>query len=204
ISEVPNYMLPEQASRFIYDIDQALMRSTDCPTPGWTRSGPRPVGRPRSSTRAPSRSSWEARRSARWTTWSPPSRPGSSRPPRTPSRPAARPPRWSPSSPRPAVWWPSRKVATTGAALESGVVGPDEMVPCPASISVSGRTIPNDDDFALGTVPLETAFARSCNTSQAAISDRLEPEAMKETAAKLGLGVDFVTPGLTTYTGAVP
>ena len=96
------------------------------------------------------------------------------------------------------------KVVTTGAALESGVVGPDEMVPCPASISVSGRTIPNDDDFALGTVPLETAFARSCNTSQAAISDRLEPEAMKETAAKLGLGVDFVTPGLTTYTGAVP
>lgn len=96
------------------------------------------------------------------------------------------------------------KTVTTAAALESGVVGPDEIVPCPASITVSGRMIPNDDDFELGPVPLETAFARSCNTSQAVISDRLEPNAMKDTAAKLGLGVDFTTPGLTTITGSVP
>lgn len=96
------------------------------------------------------------------------------------------------------------KTVTTAAALESGVVGPDEIVPCPASITVSGRMIPNDDDFELGPVPLETAFARSCNTSQAVISDRLAPNAMKDTAAKLGLGVDFTTPGLTTITGSVP
>lgn len=96
------------------------------------------------------------------------------------------------------------KVVTTAAALESGVVGPDEIVPCPAQITVSGRTIPNDDDFALGEVPLETAFARSCNTSQAVISDRLEPESMKNTAAQLGLGVGYFVPGLSTYTGSVP
>ncbi|MDX2356419.1 penicillin-binding transpeptidase domain-containing protein [Dietzia sp. PP-33] len=96
------------------------------------------------------------------------------------------------------------KVVTTAAALDTGVVGPEEIVPCPASITVSGRTIPNDDDFALGPVPLETAFARSCNTSQAVISDRLAPEAMRDTAARLGLGVDFSTPGLTTITGQVP
>ena len=96
------------------------------------------------------------------------------------------------------------KVVTTAAALESGVVGPDEIVPCPAQITVSGRTIPNDDDFALGEVPLETAFARSCNTSQAVISDWLEPESMKNTAAQLGLGVGYVVPGLSTYTGSVP
>src|SRR5699024_10973060 len=90
------------------------------------------------------------------------------------------------------------KVVTTAAALESGVVGPDEIVPCPAQITVSGRTIPNDDDFALGEVPLETAFARSCNTSQAVISDWLEPESMKNTAAQLGLGVGYVVPGLST------
>lgn len=96
------------------------------------------------------------------------------------------------------------KVVTTAAALEAGVVGPDEIVPCPASITVSGRTIPNDGDFDLGPVPLETAFARSCNTSQALISDRLAPEAMRDTAAKLGLGVGFFTPGLDTYTGSVP
>ena len=98
------------------------------------------------------------------------------------------------------------KVVTTGAALESGVVGPEEIVPCPAQITVSGRTIPNDDDFALGEVPLETAFARSCNTSQAVISDRLEPEAMKNTAAQLGLGVGFSGPGMSPswFTGSVP
>ena len=96
------------------------------------------------------------------------------------------------------------KIVTTGAALEAGVVGPDEVVPCPASITVSGRTIPNDSDFELGPVPMETAFARSCNTSQAVISDRLAPEAMRDTAAKLGLGVGFFTPGLTTFTGSVP
>ena len=98
------------------------------------------------------------------------------------------------------------KVVTTAAALQSGVVGPDEVVPCPAQITVSGRTIPNDDDFALGDVPLETAFARSCNTSQAVISDRLEPSAMADTAAQLGLGVGFFAPGLApdTFTGSVP
>ncbi|WP_236885309.1 penicillin-binding transpeptidase domain-containing protein [Dietzia massiliensis] len=98
------------------------------------------------------------------------------------------------------------KVVTTAAALQSGVVGPDEIVPCPASITVSGRTIPNDDDFNLGPVPLETAFARSCNTSQAVISDRLEPTAMKDTAAQLGLGVGFSGPGMSPswFTGSVP
>ena len=96
------------------------------------------------------------------------------------------------------------KVVTTAAALSAGVVGPEEIVPCPASITVSGRTIPNDDDFELGPVPLETAFARSCNTSQAVISDRLAPTAMKDTAAKLGLGVGFFAPGLDAYTGSVP
>ena len=98
------------------------------------------------------------------------------------------------------------KVVTTAAALQAGVVGPEEIVPCPGQITVSGRTIPNDDDFALGDVPLETAFARSCNTSQAVISDRLEPSAMKDTAAQLGLGVGFFAPGLSpnVFTGSVP
>ena len=98
------------------------------------------------------------------------------------------------------------KVVTTAAALQSGAVGPDEIVPCPASITVSGRTIPNDSDFALGEVPMETAFARSCNTSQAVISDRLEPTAMKDTVAQLGLGVGFSGPGMSPswFTGSVP
>ena len=96
------------------------------------------------------------------------------------------------------------KTVTTAAALDAGTVGADDQVNCPGVVTVSGRTIPNEDEFALGTVPMSTAFARSCNTTQALISDALPPAAMKDTAASLGLGVDYTTPGLTTITGKVP
>lgn len=96
------------------------------------------------------------------------------------------------------------KTVTTAAALGAGTIGASDTVSCPSSVTVSGRTIPNDSDFALGTVPLRTAFADSCNTSQAIISENLPDDAMKNTAASLGLGVDFDVPGLDVDTGDVP
>jgi hypothetical protein len=96
------------------------------------------------------------------------------------------------------------KTVTTAAALSRGTVGPDDEVECPAQVEVDGRVIPNDDDFDLGTVPMHTAFAESCNTTQALISRGLEPSDMKDTAAQLGLGVDFDAPGMTSMTGSVP
>jgi hypothetical protein len=78
------------------------------------------------------------------------------------------------------------KTVTTSAALQSGAVTPDTVLPCPATENIEGRQIPNDDNFALGDVPLHTAFAKSCNTTMGR------------------LGVDYVTPGLTTVTGSVP
>lgn len=96
------------------------------------------------------------------------------------------------------------KTVTTAAALSRGTVGPDDEVECPAQVEVDGRVIPNDDDFDLGTVPMHTAFAESCNTTQALISRGLEPADMKDTAAELGLGVDFDAPGMTSVTGSVP
>lgn len=96
------------------------------------------------------------------------------------------------------------KIVTTAAALGAGDVSPDDLVQCPGSVTVDGRTIPNDDGFDLGEVPLHTAFARSCNTTQALLSSGLEPNALADTAHALGLGVDFDTPGLTTATGSVP
>lgn len=96
------------------------------------------------------------------------------------------------------------KTVTTAAALSKGTVGPDDIVDCPASVDVDGRTIPNDHDFSLGQVPLHTAFAQSCNTTQALISRDLGPEDLRDTAAQLGLGVDFTAPGMTTVTGSVP
>ncbi|MGJ0182465.1 penicillin-binding transpeptidase domain-containing protein [Corynebacterium glyciniphilum] len=96
------------------------------------------------------------------------------------------------------------KTVTTAAALSRGTVSPDEEVQCPAEIDVDGRIIPNDNDFDLGTVPMHTAFAESCNTTQALISRGLEPSDLKDTATQLGLGVDFDAPGMTSMTGSVP
>ncbi|MGW6374737.1 penicillin-binding transpeptidase domain-containing protein [Rhodococcus sp. NPDC055112] len=96
------------------------------------------------------------------------------------------------------------KTVTTSAALQSGSVTPDTVLPCPGSANIEGRTIPNDDNFDLGSVPLHTAFARSCNTTMGALAVALPPSALPDAALQFGLGVDYVTPGLTTVTGSVP
>lgn len=96
------------------------------------------------------------------------------------------------------------KTVTTAAALEAGIATPDTVLPCPGVADIEGRRIPNDDEFDLGQAPLHTAFARSCNTTMAGLAVRLPQPALTETAERLGLGVDYVTPGLTTVTGSVP
>lgn len=96
------------------------------------------------------------------------------------------------------------KTVTTAAALDAGLATVDTPVACPSRATIEGRSIPNDNEFDLGTVPLHTAFARSCNTTQGALAVQLSPEAMRDTAARLGFGVDFRAPALTTVTGQVP
>jgi cell division protein FtsI/penicillin-binding protein 2 len=96
------------------------------------------------------------------------------------------------------------KTVTVSAALQAGTVTPDTVLPCPGVADIEGRKIPNDDNFDLGQVPLHTAFARSCNTTMAGLAVKLPADALTKAAAQLGLGVDYVTPGLTTVTGKVP
>ncbi|HEY4419254.1 MAG TPA: penicillin-binding transpeptidase domain-containing protein [Pseudonocardia sp.] len=96
------------------------------------------------------------------------------------------------------------KVVTATAALDAGAVTPDTVLPCPGTENIQGRQIPNDDGFDLGSVPLHTAFAHSCNTTFARIGVGLEPTALRRTAARLGLGTDWDVPGITTVTGTVP
>jgi cell division protein FtsI/penicillin-binding protein 2 len=96
------------------------------------------------------------------------------------------------------------KTITTAAALEANLATPDSPVACPGQLTIENRTIPNDDNFDLGTVPLTSAFSHSCNTSMAALADRLPSDALTNTARDFGIGVDFVIPGLTTVTGRVP
>jgi hypothetical protein len=96
------------------------------------------------------------------------------------------------------------KTITTAAALQAGLVTPDTPVACPGTVTVENRTIPNEDEFELGTVPLSTAFSRSCNTTMAALADELSAAALPNMARLFGIGVDYVIPGLTTITGKVP
>ena len=96
------------------------------------------------------------------------------------------------------------KTITTAAALQAGLATPDTPEQCPGTITVENRTIPNEDEFDLGTVPLSTAFAKSCNTTMAGLADKLPPDALPNMARLFGIGVDYVIPGLTTITGRVP
>jgi cell division protein FtsI/penicillin-binding protein 2 len=96
------------------------------------------------------------------------------------------------------------KTVTTAAALKANLVTPQTPVACPGQLTIEDRTIPNEDNFDLGTVPLTSAFAHSCNTSMAALADKLPADALTNTARDFGIGVDFTVPGLTTVTGKVP
>ncbi|AWK74413.1 penicillin-binding protein [Rhodococcus oxybenzonivorans] len=96
------------------------------------------------------------------------------------------------------------KTVTTSAALQAGSATIDTVLPCPGTENIEGRQIPNDDQFDLGQVPLHTAFARSCNTTMGRLAVGLPADALQNAALQFGLGVDYVTPGLTTVTGNVP
>jgi cell division protein FtsI/penicillin-binding protein 2 len=71
-------------------------------------------------------------------------------------------------------------------------------------VTIEDRTIPNEDQFDLGTVPLAQAFSHSCNTTMATLADQLPADALPNMARTFGIGVDYVVPGITTVTGKVP
>ncbi len=96
------------------------------------------------------------------------------------------------------------KVVTTSAALQAGLADPDTVLPCPGVATLGDRTIPNDESFDLGAVPLHTAFAFSCNTTMGQLATDLSSTALRDAALQFGLGADYTTPGLVTVTGSVP
>ncbi|QSE88617.1 penicillin-binding transpeptidase domain-containing protein [Rhodococcus pseudokoreensis] len=96
------------------------------------------------------------------------------------------------------------KIITAGAAISSGIATPDTMVPCPGRIEIGERSVPNYNEFALGTVPMATAFARSCNTSFAKLASEMQPDALTVAASQYGIGPDYEVVGLPTDSGSVP
>lgn len=98
----------------------------------------------------------------------------------------------------------SFKIVTAGAGITRAGISTATSVECPGTFVIDGRTVPNAGGFALGTVPFETAFARSCNTTFAQLGVQLGADVLPAAALSLGLGADFAIPGLTTVTGSVP
>ena len=96
------------------------------------------------------------------------------------------------------------KILTAFAGLTKQGLIPGSPVPCPGTMNIFGRTVTNYAGFGLGTVPLETAFARSCNTTFADISTKLAPGELKTIGKQFGLGIDMEIPGVETITGSIP
>jgi cell division protein FtsI/penicillin-binding protein 2 len=96
------------------------------------------------------------------------------------------------------------KMVTAAAALENGGVTIDAPVECPGEATIGTRRIPNEGKFDLGTVPLHTAFAQSCNTTFGKLAADLPGSALTDTALQFGIGADFTVAGITTNTGKAP
>ncbi|WP_346055392.1 MULTISPECIES: penicillin-binding transpeptidase domain-containing protein [Amycolatopsis] len=95
------------------------------------------------------------------------------------------------------------KIVTAAAALEAGGVDANSVVDCPGTVKLGQRTIPNDDEFSLPSLPLHSAFAHSCNTTFAQLASQLPKDALAKAAGQFGLNADFDIPGLTTEAGKV-
>jgi cell division protein FtsI/penicillin-binding protein 2 len=94
------------------------------------------------------------------------------------------------------------KVITTAALLRYGL-DPDDTVDCPKTVNVGGREFKNFEGNAAGPVPFAIDFAQSCNTAFVSLTDRLEPDALTETAVDFGLGEDL-TLGMPVADSQVP
>ena len=86
------------------------------------------------------------------------------------------------------------KIVTATAVLASGLAQPNTRVACPGTVTIDGHTIPNENDFNLGTVTLTDAFAHSCNTSFALLSEKLPPGALGTAATQFGIAAGWRLP----------
>lgn len=94
------------------------------------------------------------------------------------------------------------KTVSTLALLPTGLT-PEEVVPCPETASVGGRSFRNFEGGALGEVPFREAFAQSCNTAFVTLSQRLEPGDLAAAASGVGIGGDWSV-GVDAFPGDVP
>ncbi|MEQ3554884.1 penicillin-binding transpeptidase domain-containing protein [Pseudonocardia nematodicida] len=95
------------------------------------------------------------------------------------------------------------KIVTAYGAMQRENLTPTSQVDCPGTTVIEGRTVPNEDSFALGAVPLQEAFAQSCNTTFGRLALGLPADGLPTAGLELGFGADWDMPGATTITGSV-
>jgi cell division protein FtsI/penicillin-binding protein 2 len=79
------------------------------------------------------------------------------------------------------------KVVTTDALLRRGL-RPDDVVACPRTLDVGGRSFRNFEGGEGGAVPFAQDFAQSCNTAFVSLTERLPAGALRDAARAFGLG----------------
>jgi cell division protein FtsI/penicillin-binding protein 2 len=95
------------------------------------------------------------------------------------------------------------KVVTTAALLRTGL-RTSQTVPCPATVTVQGRSFRNFEGSAAGAVPFSQDFAQSCNTAFIGLAGRLSPNALTRAGRDYGLGRSLKGLPLTAPKAQVP
>lgn len=97
----------------------------------------------------------------------------------------------------------SMKTITATALLSAAALTPESPLPCPGTTVVEGREFENQDQFDLGTVTFQQAFAQSCNTTFIEQAMALPDPALADAAAGYGVGTDWQLP-VDVFSGSVP
>ncbi|WIY01700.1 penicillin-binding transpeptidase domain-containing protein [Amycolatopsis mongoliensis] len=96
----------------------------------------------------------------------------------------------------------SFKIATSVAAVQQSGLTAASPVDCPGVATIGTRTVKNEG-FELGATNLQTAFARSCNTTFGQLALALPADGLQKAADELGLNADYEIPGIDTELGKV-
>jgi cell division protein FtsI/penicillin-binding protein 2 len=82
------------------------------------------------------------------------------------------------------------KVVTSAALLAGGSTG-STPAPCPAIITVNGRSFRNFEGEASGALDLARAFQISCNNAFIGLADKLPPDALTKAATSFGFNAKW-------------
>ncbi|MDW3223097.1 MAG: penicillin-binding protein 2 [Paracoccaceae bacterium] len=96
------------------------------------------------------------------------------------------------------------KMMTAMAALEAGMIGPDETVYCPGHLTVSGRRFHCWKRAGHGWVDLQTSLKRSCDVYYYDLAVKIGIEKISAMAKRFGLGVKHDVPMSAVAQGLAP